>query len=620
MADYSFSPQFANLSGLQPLPALDVTRGAALQFQPLQAIQIQSSRPELVAEGIASAVSSIAKGALGGITAKYEKQEEKDKETRKFAQELLLEEAKQKTKNKQFLDELKLKIASEHGLEADVDERMAAVDEAAERLFGANPSGNTPAKKPTPKTIIDTEADTSSDTYGKRNLSPADAVFVPTGTPEEQSKAYTNQVGLPTNFAEPPTETEPIQQPFPEVFAPKKLIIPEPDIMPNVQRASTQGTPPPALAGLQVQPAAVAATAPALAGMEAPVDKWWLQNQPKEVTQPRKTDDIVFEPSQQSVAEQAAIDLSKSSDYNYLVTAEKDSRNRWVLKQQDNSANVAKLSADAERLGIDKQKLIIDQSNAQIQAKKAEDERIKNETEKLKADKAAFNTLKNSVNNESVKLFQIDQAIDEIESDPSIVGIMTDYYLGKEKMPLSPITYKEAAMIAEKLGYKDIAEKAQKVKNISNRIASIGSNIGWSIFREMKTLSPTGTAGVGSLTEGERQSLEQTQGPLDITSSPDLILETLYNLKNGTTKTIVNASKEIKQIDPAFKMPIMSPLRITKSDKDLYNKIQQAAEKATDKAKKTENYLNAMQKKEMLENQAIRIKEFNQMLAEMQAL
>ena len=67
-------------------------------------------------------------------------------------------------------------------------------------------------------------------------------------------------------------------------------------------------------------------------------------------------------------------------------------------------------------------------------------------------------------------------------------------------------------------------------------------------------------------------------------------------------------------------MPIMSPLRITKSDKDLYNKIQQAAEKATDKAKKTENYLNAMQKKEMLENQAIRIKEFNQMLAEMQAL
>jgi len=87
MADYSFSPQFANLSGLQPLPALDVTRGAALQFQPLQAIQVQSSRPELVAEGIAGAVSNIAQGALSGITARYEKAEAEEKEKRKFAQE-----------------------------------------------------------------------------------------------------------------------------------------------------------------------------------------------------------------------------------------------------------------------------------------------------------------------------------------------------------------------------------------------------------------------------------------------------------------------------------------------------------------------------------------------------
>ena len=102
MADYSFSPQFANLSGLQPLPALDVTRGAALQFQPLQAIQIQSSRPELVAEGIAGAVSSIAKGALGGITAKYEKEEEVAKEKRKYAHELMLYGAKEKSENADF--------------------------------------------------------------------------------------------------------------------------------------------------------------------------------------------------------------------------------------------------------------------------------------------------------------------------------------------------------------------------------------------------------------------------------------------------------------------------------------------------------------------------------------
>ena len=94
MADYSFTPQFANLSGLQPLPALDVTRGAALQFQPLQAIQSQSSRPELVAQGIAGAVSSIAQGALSGITAKYEKEEAEEERKLKFAQEIAVAQIK----------------------------------------------------------------------------------------------------------------------------------------------------------------------------------------------------------------------------------------------------------------------------------------------------------------------------------------------------------------------------------------------------------------------------------------------------------------------------------------------------------------------------------------------
>jgi hypothetical protein len=199
MADYSFNPQFANLSGLQPLPAIDVTRGANLQFRPLDKIEIQSSRPELVTEGIAGAISNVAKGALGGITAKYEKEEEKEKEKRKYGYELLLEEAKQNTKNKQFLDELKLKIASEHGLEADVDERMAAVDEAGRRLGMVNPSGNTPVVKPSPR---------------KTNI---DRDFV-TPTPVESVLPDATPVGdwdpaKEVNIAEPPSEA--IAKPVP---------------------------------------------------------------------------------------------------------------------------------------------------------------------------------------------------------------------------------------------------------------------------------------------------------------------------------------------------------------------------------------------------------------------
>jgi hypothetical protein len=155
MADYSINPQFANLSGLQPLQALDLTRGGSLQFQPLDQIEIVSSRPELVAQGIAGAVQGISQGALTGITARWEKEEEREKEKRKYAQELALEEAKQKTKNQYFIDELKLKTAAEHGTEADLPDRLNQIDRAAERLGFVNPSGNVVETKPVKKQSSD---------------------------------------------------------------------------------------------------------------------------------------------------------------------------------------------------------------------------------------------------------------------------------------------------------------------------------------------------------------------------------------------------------------------------------------------------------------------------------
>jgi hypothetical protein len=43
---------------------------APLQFQAQKGWDIQSSRPELVSQGIASAISSIGQGALAGYSAK----------------------------------------------------------------------------------------------------------------------------------------------------------------------------------------------------------------------------------------------------------------------------------------------------------------------------------------------------------------------------------------------------------------------------------------------------------------------------------------------------------------------------------------------------------------------
>jgi hypothetical protein len=573
MADYSFNPQFANLSGLQPLPAIDVTRGANLQFRPLDKIEIQSSRPELVAEGIAGAISNIAKGALGGITAKYEKKEERDKETRKFAQELLLEEAKQNTKNKQFLDELKLKIASEHGLEADVDERMAAVDEAAKRLNMANPSGNTPVVKPTPKTSIDNDFVT---------LTPADATFVPSGTPKDGA--------LKVDMVTPLPETEkapPIPVPSAVVSPPEDVInIPTPDF----SRVSTQGT---ALTGVQVQPEAAPAPTPPLAEVQA-IGK--LPEQPTDIKAPRNVAGIGFEPSDSGLAFDTAAKLS--TPYWTVTAVENPRTKKWYLQPIDNSKQVADLKNQADAMGISVERLALDKQKEAREAQKAEFERIKEERENLRTDKTYRKKIKNNITEQSKNIELIDNAINKIQDNPELVGVISKYYGDEKKIPLTPVTYEEAAVIAKNFfGVDKYLDKVQKVQDLVLSLNSVAKNVGWNKFAEMKELSQTGSAGVGALSNDERQSLEQTQGALDKNASPDLNLDTLYRLKNGAVKILLNAYSEVKQFEP-IENPISTDIYNSYTEK--INTINSALQKATPKQKESRNYQNAVKRLESL--------------------
>lgn len=128
MADYSFTPQFANLSGLAPLPMIDVTRGGGLQFQPLRQIEVPSDRSELVGQSIAGAAANIAQGALSGITAKWEKEEELAKEQRKYAHELHIADIRSKALDP-YIESLKTR-------------KLEAETEAArQRLNNSLPSG-----------------------------------------------------------------------------------------------------------------------------------------------------------------------------------------------------------------------------------------------------------------------------------------------------------------------------------------------------------------------------------------------------------------------------------------------------------------------------------------------
>jgi hypothetical protein len=578
MADYSFNPQFANLTGLQPLPAIDVTRGANLQFRPLDKIEIQSSRPELVTEGIAGAISNIAKGALGGITARYEKKEEKEKETRKFAQELLLEEAKQNTKNKQFIDELILKTTAEEGLAADLPEKITKIREAAQRLGMVHPSGNTPVEKPSPrKTSID------SDQVYPNPVYQAAETELPTATPVggwEPSKEV--------NLAEPPPEVSPIQQPSPPVVTTQEDVINIPP--PGIQRVSTQGT---ALAGVQVQPEAAPAPTPPLAEFQA-IGK--LPEQPTDIKAPRNVAGIGFGPSDSGLAFDTAAKLS--TPYWTVTAVENPRTKKWYLQPIDNSKQVADLKNQADAMGISVERLALDKQKEAREAQKAEFERIKEERENLRTDKTYRKKIKNNITEQSKNIELIDNAINKIQDNPELVGVISKYYGDEKKIPLTPVTYEEAAVIAKNFfGVDKYLDKVQKVQDLVLSLNSVAKNVGWNKFAEMKELSQTGSAGVGALSNDERQSLEQTQGALDKNASPDLNLDTLYRLKNGAVKILLNAYSEVKQFEP-IENPISTDIYNSYTEK--INTINSALQKATPKQKESRNYQNAVKRLESL--------------------
>lgn len=85
---YKFTPQFANLGALQGLQPLDVTRKAEFQLQPLTYAPIQSSRPELVSEGISKGILAAVGGITEGITAKYKSEQAKEEKLAERAHEL----------------------------------------------------------------------------------------------------------------------------------------------------------------------------------------------------------------------------------------------------------------------------------------------------------------------------------------------------------------------------------------------------------------------------------------------------------------------------------------------------------------------------------------------------
>ena len=125
---YKFNPQFANLGALQGLQPLDVTRRAEFQLQPLTYAPIQSSRPELVSEGISKGILAAVGGITEGITAKYKTEQAKEEKLAERAHEKELAVLKAKQYDP-YIESLKTRKLE---LEAD------AIDK---RIEGSVPAG-----------------------------------------------------------------------------------------------------------------------------------------------------------------------------------------------------------------------------------------------------------------------------------------------------------------------------------------------------------------------------------------------------------------------------------------------------------------------------------------------
>jgi hypothetical protein len=460
MADYSFNPQFSNLANLQPLQPIDVTRGGSLQFQPLQPIQVASSQPELVAQSIAGAVSNIAKGALGGITANFEKKEEEEMEKRKFAHELMLYGVKQSSENENFLEKEEARFISENSGKPNFAKKLSEFKAAQNRLKDTVP--DRPQKQDEQYEVVEPP------------LPELEAEFV---TPPQEIPQEPALSAIPVS-----TTGQPTAAPLAGVSIPQQ--VPQPEQ--KVEQKPLEGMPP-------------------------NVD-YTKHEQPKLPSQRFETE---------TEAQNAASELNKTlNNPDWQIEVEQDKDGFSLLKPK----SVRKERIQEEQSALD---LFYKAEQAKQKAQEAEEK-------SGKITKANVNQYKMQLDQAAASVREINDLIKLIEENKYTA-------VGGWSKPLLFYPGNNAAKMARGM------------------IKTIHSNVAFNALMELKKASPTGGAGLGALTEGEREALASTEGSFDLDNLPsDAILPRLEQLRQARLKLIDIAGKQIKDFDPEFKTPTLS--------------------------------------------------------------
>jgi hypothetical protein len=508
MAEYSFNPQFANLTGLQPISAIDVTRGGELQFQPLQAIQVPSAQPELVGQGISNALQSISQGLFGGITAKYQERKAEQKELREHERALELAGAKKKSENQDFYEKERAKFIANESGKPGFQKKLDAFDSAMEGFKSRTPDVK-PVKEDEEPTPPPSGVEAAALALDTEPLPQPDLTI-----PQAEVQTAVVAAEKPLAPLTPPTTAEEQAQP---VLAP----LPEAEKKPPISTApSTTPTPAPS-------------------PTPSPEEKKITAVDYTEYPQP-EAPSVQFETDAEALNVAAELNnqlKGKNPDYRYEVIN---------LGKPDEWKNVVPVSIRESRIESEEAALAsTKEEERKTREEKREEEKLilaKEEAERKKVEsqqqmeirqqkvKDENKVLADHVENAANSLKAINKAIQIIDNNPISVG-------------------KSSAMIAR---IPMIDTDSSRIRGYLNTVTG---QTAINAITAMRNASPTGAA-VGNTSDKEMQIFRDTEGPLDPDTQTDKdILPVLREIYRKRLQIYNDSVEILKANNPEYTPP-----------------------------------------------------------------
>jgi len=518
---YKVTPQFANLGALQGLQPLDVTRKATFEPRPLAPIEVYSSRPELVAQGLAQGIQAAVSGVTEGIKAHYSEKKELAKEERKFEQQIALEKEKRKTADADFYDKELFKFDAQNAGKADYQEnRNKIVSMIAERKASV-PSGalkkQTLEDKAEDKSIIDankplSEQNMSIDAQGRAITN---ALPLPDEVVDAQGRAVTNDT---------PTETY--------VGVPDSVVAQDKELLNKLQSEEAKVQIEPVLSGIVPAESTQPPVQPkVLTGMKPAIEQSADSVPPKVDTKQLPKPDY---PTGRLTTQQAQEIIKNTPTNNHWELSIKPIGDGWNIIEP--VSKFEKVTSEQRQRRGDWFK---ERQDVRAENKAAIEEQIKG----LKIPEPLA-PLKDQIETSATTVRDINQVLEILKKNPGAVGKASSY---------------QAQLIPWQ-------NDASTVRGLMN---SIYSNVALGALINMRKASPTGAA-VGNVTEKEMELFKAAEGALDVDQLPsDIIIERLERIKDERVKEINKASINIKQFDDSYEIP---QFKFEKKKKTISNK------------------------------------------------